>query len=275
MGEPIVRRLVAAGHSVAAWNRTWAKAEGLGAHVASSPAEAGRDADVVITLVADGPAVDAVMRETLPAMRTDAVWLQMSTVGAAWADRLTALAGEHGIALVDSPVMGSRPAAEQGQLLALASGAPAAVDRCVPVLEAITRAVLRLGDEPGLGSRLKIATNLWIMNSIENVAEIVALTEGLGIDPQRFLETISGAPFDMQYAHWKGEMMLKREFPAAFPLRLARKDVGLALEAAEAAGVELRAARATAAAYDRAIELGHGEEDVAATYYASRSDTAG
>ncbi len=269
IGGPIVRRLVDAGHAVRAWNRTAAKAEGLGAEVASTPAEAVRGADVAITLLADGPAVDEVMRPVLAGFEPGAVWAQMSTVGVAWADRLAALAAGHGVAMLDAPVMGSRPAAEQGQLLPLASGPQQARERCAPLFEAFSRAVLWLGDEPGLGSRLKVVTNLWIMTTVESLAEVFGLAEGLGVDPARFLETIAGAPFDMQYAHWKGEMMLKREFPAAFTLLLARKDVGLALEAAAAAGVDLPVAAATARQFERAIELGHGQEDMAATYFAS------
>ncbi len=265
----MVRRLVGAGHAVRAWNRTREKAERLGAEVAGTPAEAVAEAEVAITMLADGPTVDEVARAALPELRGDAVWAQMSTVGVVWADRLAALAAEHEVALVDAPVMGSQPAAEQGQLLPLASGPPAARDRCAPVFEAFSRGVLSLGDEPGLGSRLKVVTNLWLMNSVESLAEVIALAEGLGLDPRRFLETISGAPFDMQYAHWKGEMMLKREFPATFALRLARKDVGLALEASEVAGLDLPLARATHERFGRAIELGHGDEDFAATYYAS------
>lgn len=270
MGAPIARRLVEAGHAVRVWNRTGGRAEGLGAEVAGAPAEAVADAEAAITMLADGPTVEAVMRQALPTMPKDAVWLQMSTVGVAWADRLAALAAEHGVLTLDAPVMGSRPAAEQGQLLPLASGLRKALEHCEPVLRAFSRDVMWLGDEPGLGSRLKLVMNLWIMNSVENLAECLALAEALGIDPRRFLEGIAGAPFDMQYAHWKAEMMLKEEFPPAFALRLARKDVGLALEAAEAARIELPLGRATYERFGRAIELGHGDEDFSAAYLAAR-----
>ncbi|MER3408651.1 MAG: 3-hydroxyisobutyrate dehydrogenase [Thermoleophilia bacterium] len=270
MGAPMTKRLVEHGHSVRAWNRTRAKAEGLGAEVAATPAEAVAEAQVVITMLADGPAVRSVMEQALPALASDAVWLQMSTVGVAWADRLASLAAERGIALVDAPVMGSRPAAEEGSLLPLASGPPAARARCQPALEAISRRILWLGDEPGLGSRLKVVLNLWIMTSVANLAECLALAEALRLDPRLFLDGISGAPFDMQYAHWKGEMMLKEEFPAAFALRLAQKDVGLALEAAGRAGLELALARATHDRFGQAIAQGHDDEDFSAVYLAVR-----
>ncbi len=273
MGAPMARHLVGAGHEVRVWNRTREKAEGLGAEVVGSPADAVTDVEVAITMLADGPAVDAVLKDALPAW-ADAIWLQMSTVGVEWVDRFAALAAEREIRLVDAPVMGSRPAAEDGQLLPLASGPAEARESCSAVFETFSRGVVWLGDEPGLGSRLKLVTNLWITTLVENLAETFALAEGLGLDPRRFLEVAEGAPFDTPYAHWKGEMMLKREFPAAFALKLARKDVGLALEAAEAAGVDLPAARVTYDRFSAAIELGHGDEDFAATYLAAQRDRA-
>ncbi len=270
MGAPMARRLAEAGHAVRAWNRTPEKAQGLGAEVAATPAEAVGQAEAVVTMLADGPAVEAVMAQALPALTPGCVWLQMSTVGVAWADRLAALAADHGLALVDAPVMGSRPAAEQGRLLPLVSGAAEARERCRPLLAALSRAVLVLGDRPGLGSRLKVVLNLWIMTAVENLAECLALAGALGVDPARFLEAMRGAAFDMEYAHWKGEMMLKEEFPPAFTLRLARKDVGLALQAATAVGVELPLAQATFDRFGRAIELGHGDEDFSAVYLVAR-----
>ena len=112
--------------------------------------------------------------------------------------------------------------------------------RIAPVLDAFSRGVLWLGDQPGLGSRLKLVANHWILNSVENLAQTLAFAEALELDPRRFLELISGAPFDMQYAHWKAALMLESDFPVAFALKLARKDVELALEAA--AGGRHRAA---------------------------------
>lgn len=270
MGAPMTRRLAEAGHAVTAWNRTRDKAEGLGAEVAGSPAEAVRSAEVVVTMLADGPAVEAVAREALPVMESGAVWLQMSTVGVAWADRLAALAPEHGVTMVDAPVMGSRPAAEAGALTPLASGPAAARERCDAVFAPLSRQVLWLGEEPGLGSRLKLALNHLLLVTTENVAESFALAEGLGVDPRWVLDALRGAPYDIQYAHIRGEPMLRGDFTPTFPLKLALKDVGLILEAGEQAGVDLALARVTQERFAKGIELGHGEEDVSATYFAAK-----
>jgi 3-hydroxyisobutyrate dehydrogenase len=270
MGAPMAQHLLRAGHEVRVWNRTRARAEATGAAVADTPATAVANVEAVVTMLADGPSVAEVMREALPALPAGAVWVQMSTVGAEWADKLTALADEHGVDIIDAPVMGSRPQAEEGKLLPLAAGSQEACASVAPLLDAFSRGVLWLGDEPGLGSRLKLVANHWILNSVENLAQTLAFAEALDVDPRRFLELISGASFDMQYAHWKAELMLQGDFPVAFALKLARKDMQLALEAAAAAGIELALAEATSERQGRAIELGHGEDDSAVTYLVAR-----
>lgn len=260
MGAPIARRLAEAGHEVRAWNRTRAKVP-AGVAAASSPAEAIEGVDVFVTMLADGPVVEEVVLAASPA--AGAFWIQMSTVGVAAVDRLAELAAERGVTVVDAPVMGSKPQAEAGELVVLAAGPDEAQERCTPVFDAVARKVVWL-DGAGDGTRLKLVLNSWILCTVENLAETIALARTAGIDPHRFLEGIEGMPFDMAYAHLKGELMLAGDFPAAFPLRLARKDLELAAEAA--GGLELPVLRATLAQFRRAVETGHGDEDSSAVY---------
>ena len=274
MGTPIARRLLAAGHEVTVWNRSRERAEALaadGARIASTPADAAAEAEIVVTVVSDASAVESVMtgaEGALARMRRDAVWLQMSTIGVPATERLAARAAERGIAYVDAPVMGSKPDAEGGTLRPLVSGPPAGRDACAPVLDAVSERVISVGERTGAGTALKLVANGWIVCIVENLAESFALAEALGVDPALLLEAIRGRAFDMAYAHMKGALMLEREFPPAFALKLARKDLALIAEAAEGK-VELPLARATAAQFDRAIALGHGDEDMAAVYFAS------
>jgi 3-hydroxyisobutyrate dehydrogenase len=274
MGAPMARHLARAGHDVRVWNRTRSKADEVGTAVAGSPAAAVAGVEVVITMLADGPAVADVMRDVLPVLTAGAIWVQMSTVGAEWADRLTAQAAKHDVDIVDAPVMGSRPQAEAGKLVPLASGPERACTLVAPLFEAFSRDVLWLGSEPGMGSRLKLVANHWILNSVENLAQTLAFADALELDPRRFLELISGAPFDMQYAHWKGALMLEREFPVAFALKLARKDMQLALAAALDAGIELALAEATERRMAEAVDAGLGESDNASTYLIARKPPA-
>jgi 3-hydroxyisobutyrate dehydrogenase len=262
MGGPMARNLAAAGHDVTAWNRTHEKADGLGATVADTPAEAVHGAEVVLTMLADGPTVDAVV----PPLEPNVLWIQSSTVGVADTERFAVRHQR----FLDAPVLGSRPAAEAGELLVLVAGA----DRPEEILEAISNRVMWLADEPGAGTKLKLTINLWILNLVENLGETMALAEALGLDQRSFLDAIKGRPMDSPYAQLKGEKIVTGDFSAAFALKLAAKDVGLAVEMAESAGVDLGLAPQTLERMRRAIELGHGDEDMAATWFATRKDPA-
>jgi 3-hydroxyisobutyrate dehydrogenase len=114
--------------------------------------------------------------------------------------------------------------------------------------------------------------NSWLVILVEGLAETIALSEALGIDPSRFLETIEGGPTGPPYAQLKGRMMIAREFDPAFSLALARKDAALVLEAAERHGFDAALVDVVVSKMDRAIAAGHGDEDMAATYLASAPD---
>lgn len=274
MGAPMARNLAEAGLSVRAWNRTRAKAEPLseaGAQIADSPAEAADGADVVLTMLADADAVVAAMdgnEGALAAVGGDSVWAQMATVGIAGTERCQSLADDHGIALVDAPVLGTREPAEQGGLVVLASGPDAALERCAPIFDAVGSKTVTLG-AAGEATRLKVVLNHWILALVEGLAETVALAEGIDVDPRSFLETIAGGPLDSPYAQMKGEAMAAREFPPSFALELALKDAELVREAADRHDLELPLIEAVARQMRRATEAGHGREDMAATVRAS------
>jgi len=275
MGAAMARNLLWVGMEVRAWNRTREKAEPLaedGAKVTDTPAEAAEGADFLITMLSDAGAVEeAVGGDVLPALAEDGVWLQMSTVGTEWSDRLEKLAAERSVAYVDAPVLGTKQPAEQGALIVLASGPEEVRERSQPVFDAVGSKTLWLGPA-GAGSRLKLVVNNWIVGLIGVLAETTALAEATGVDPSRFLEVIEVGPLGLPYAQIKGKMMIEEEFPTSFSLRLARKDAALVLEAAEKEGLRLAVAEAVAARFDEALDAGHGEEDMAAVYHAARRD---
>ena len=222
-------------------------------------------------MLADALAVEETLvgSGALDVMPQGALWIQSSTIGVAATERLAEQAGERGITFVDAPVLGTKKPAEDGQLFMLASGPEEARARCEPVFDAISRGHVWLG-EAGLGTRLKLVVNSWILCTIENLSETFVLARTLGVDPRSFLEAISGGGMDMPYAHLKGEAILNQDFPASFPLVHARKDVALILDAV--GEVELPLVRATLQQFDRAFELGHGDEDMSAVYYASAAN---
>jgi len=268
MGGPIARNLLRAGYEVRVWNRTAAKAEELasdGALLASTPATAVTGVDVVITMLADGAAVEEVMAGAggaLAALDPGAVWIQMSTVGVDWSDHMVHLAADHGVMFVDAPVSGSSQPAEEGQLLILASGADHDRLRLEPLFEVLGRQTLWLG-RAGDGSRLKLALNNWLAVLVEGMAECLALSSALGLEPRLFVETVAGSPLASPYATNKGSAMLKADFVPGFPLRHAAKDASLAADAAYNHGLELPLTAALLGRWHQAMALGHGEDDVA------------
>ncbi len=272
MGFPIARNVAAAGIEVSAWNRTIERAEPLrehGVEVAEDPAGAVHGAELVITIVRDGDGVESVMVAGggLEACGEDAVWAQMSTVGLTATDGLASLAAQSGIRFVDAPVLGTKQPAEQGQLTVLASGPQDAREVCDPVFDAIGRTTIWM-PAAGDGQRLKMVANSWVLAITEAVAETLALAERLGVEKQSFLDLIEGGPLDSVYAQTKGKMMIEEKFPASFPLELAAKDAGLILEAAEGSDLHLALLEAVREQMTRAVELGHGDEDMAATFHA-------
>ena len=139
------------------------------------------------------------------------------------------------------------------------------------LFDAIGSRTLWLG-EAGAGTHLKLVVNNWIVGLVGVLAETVAFARGIGVEPERFLETIEGGPLGLPYAHIKGNMMIEDEFPTSFSLALARKDAGLVLEVADAQGLRLAITEAVAGRFGEAIEAGHGDEDVAAVYRVSGGD---
>jgi 3-hydroxyisobutyrate dehydrogenase len=266
MGAPMARNLAGAGLEVRVWNRTAEKARAIdGAEAFGSAAGAAAGADFVVTMLSDGDAVEEAVREV---DFGGADWLQMSTVGIEATERLMAGAS---VPFVDAPVVGTKQPAEEGKLTVLASGPREARERARPIFDAVAARVIELGDA-GEGTRLKLVINSWLVSLVQGLAETIAFAEAIGIDPARFLETIDGGPTGPAYAQLKGKAMIAREFPTAFSLALARKDAGLVIEAAEQAGFDAALAGVIARKMDAAIAEGHGDEDMAATIFASLPD---
>lgn len=273
MGAGMARNLLRAGFDVRVWNRTRSKAASLaddGARVTEYPGEAVDGAQVVVTMLFDAGSVAATMRQALPATPGDAVWAQMATVGLDGTEQLVGLAREHRIGFVDAPVLGTRQPAEEGKLVVLAAGSRELEPRVTPVFDAVGARTSWVGEQPGTASRLKLAVNAWIQTITAATAQSVALTRDLGLDPQLFLDTISGSATDSPYAHLKGNAMIAGEFPPAFGLDGAVKDSDLIVAAMREVGTEPVLMEAVLAQFRRAAEAGHGGEDMASVLHAFR-----
>jgi 3-hydroxyisobutyrate dehydrogenase len=269
MGAPMARNAARAGLAVRAWNRSREKAEPLaddGVDVCDTPADAVRDADLVVTMLPNADIVASVMEDAADGLADGAGWVQMSTVGLEGIARLGDLAEHLGVRLLDCPVSGTKAPAEQGALVVLASGDEAVRDAAAAFLDAVGGKTVWLGSRAGAATRMKLVLNAWLLNLTEATAETLALARGLGIEGEAVLSTLQGGPLDSAYLQMKGKMMLSGDYPASFPLAYAHKDVGFVLEAAQEAGLDLPAAEATEESYATAEAEGHGEQDMAAVF---------
>lgn len=278
MGSGMARSLARAGLDVAAWNRTPDKARPLadaGVTVHEDLATAVSDADMVLTMLFDADAAAAVMERALPSMREDAVWLQTSTVGFDGTARLAELAERAHTEFLDSPVLGTRQPAENGQLIVLVGGPSRLRERVAPVHDAIGSRTVWVGERPGDGHRLKLVANSWLLSITAGIAQGVALAGNLGIDPHLLLDVISGGPLDSAYAQMKGNAMLEGDFSPAFGLSGARKDSELIMAAMRGAGTDSRLMSALHDEFQAAEHSGHGNEDMAAVIFAFDGDARG
>lgn len=270
MGAGMAQSLLREGFDVTVWNRSVERSEPLaddGATVALDPTAAVADADVVVAMLFDTAATLDVMATVLPTMKDGAVFVQCATVGLDGAAQTASVAAEHGVAFLDCPVMGTKGPAEQGKLVMLASGDPALRERVQSAFDAMSTKTIWVGDEPGLGSKLKLVCNAWVSTLTASVGQSLALAKGLGLDQQLMLDALDGAAADSPYLHVKGKAIIDESFAPQFTVDGARKDTGLIRDAIAGAGLSTVLADGVRAAFDAASAAGHGGDDMAAVYF--------
>jgi 3-hydroxyisobutyrate dehydrogenase len=278
MGTGMAHSMLRAGLPLRVWNRTEAGAKALepaGAVVAATPADAVREADVIVTMLPDADVVEDVMRQAAHGLRAGQVWAQTSTVGLTGVKQLSRLATEHDLVFVDSPVLGTRQPAEQGALTVFAAGPDRAREWVKPVFGAIGRETMWLGTVAGAASRLTLVVNNWVLAVTNATGETLALARGLGVDQDLFVQVVSGSPLDCLYLQAKAAAIMKGDFTPNFTVELAGKDAELIVAASHSTGLVLDLAEASARRFGRSAELGHADEDMAATYFASFEDDGG
>jgi 3-hydroxyisobutyrate dehydrogenase-like beta-hydroxyacid dehydrogenase len=269
MGSGLAESLLRAGHEVVVWNRSRAPLEPLrakGAHAVDAPAGAFA-ADAVLTMLANDEAVREVVLGGDLLRHADAgtVHVMSATISVALAKELEEVHAKERVALVCAPVLGRPDVAEKGELNVLAAGAPAALAKVRPVLEAIGRKTWMLGEQPHKANVAKLSVNYMIAATIELLAEIFAFTEKSGSDPKVFFEMATNTLFAAPAFKTYGGLILERNFePAKFKLELGLKDVRLALAAGEAAEVPLPFASVLRDNFLDAVAHGAADKDWAA-----------
>jgi 3-hydroxyisobutyrate dehydrogenase-like beta-hydroxyacid dehydrogenase len=244
MGSAMASNLIAAGHSVTVWNRSEAACAplaSLGAKVASTPDRAAQG-DVLCSMLANDQAVREVFLEhaLLDAMDRGMVHVNHATISVALAQELAQAHEERGLAYVAAPVFGRPDMAAAAKLNILAAGAPAAIEKVQPLLQAMGSRVWPMGDAPERANVAKIAGNFMLASAIESMGEATALTRAYGVGAADFLEVMTHTLFAAPAYQGYGQLIAEQRFkPAGFALPLGYKDVGLALAAGDAARVPL------------------------------------
>jgi 3-hydroxyisobutyrate dehydrogenase-like beta-hydroxyacid dehydrogenase len=257
MGSAMAARLIEAGHALVVFNRT-AKPFDERARIARHPRET-LQADVVITMLADDAAVDAVWTGMDPGANT--VHLNMATVSVGLARRFAARQGNY----VAAPVFGRPAAAGKGELDIIAAGPSHAVERCRPLFAVLGKQVFVVGEEPPLANAVKIARNFLLSTVIEGLGEAISLARACGVSADEFVKVITGTSLAAPAYRSYGKLMVERAYePAQFSMELGLKDVELALATGQAAGVRLPSAELVRENLLRAIAAGHGAKDWAA-----------
>lgn len=265
MGEPMALNLLRAGHEVTVYNRTREKLaplEAAGVRVADSPAAAVQSVDVLITMLANDHAVrDTVFGATIHALPAGAVHMSTSTISVALSKELAAAHAAKGQGYIAAPVLGRPEAAAAKKLLVMAAGPKDQLERCRPLMDAIGRGVVIMGEQPWQANLTKIAANFMLAAMLEAMSESSALVRKAGMDAHAFFEVIN-ALFNSPVYTIYSKIIADQQFdPAGFRLVLGMKDVTLALEAAGGENVPLPLASLVRDRYLDAMAHGRADAD--------------
>ena len=272
MGTGMAERLLAAGHEVYGWNRTRAKAERLaaqGLRVLESPRAVAQSVELVITMVTDNPALQAVCDGPdgiLAGLGRGTIFAEMSTTAPALVRALAQRVARTGGALLDAPVSGSILTLRDGKLLIMVGGDRAAFERAEPILLAIGPKVRHVG-EVGQAKALKIGVNLSLAVQMLAFSEGVLLAERSGVDRRVAFETFLQSVIASPMLQYRAPFALDPPEYAWFPCAMMQKDLDLALQLGREMGVPLPTTAATQEALTATRALGYGDQDFAALFH--------
>jgi 3-hydroxyisobutyrate dehydrogenase-like beta-hydroxyacid dehydrogenase len=266
MGQAMATNLVKAGHEVTVWNRTPGK-QVEGARVAASPAEAAQGAEVVWMAVSDTAAAESVLfgeNGVEQSLTEGMIISDSSTISPSATRKFAERVARKGVQYVDSPMTGSKAGAESGTLLFIVGGEEQVIERLKPLYAAMGKKIFRMG-ETGKGQSAKLVMNLQIALIYEGFAEALTLAAKLGVDAETLMPLVQASMVKSGVVEYKAPFVLNRDFSPNFPLRLMRKDIRLALDAAKEARVKLPGLETVEEIYEMAVEDGHADLDYAAT----------
>jgi 2-hydroxy-3-oxopropionate reductase len=266
MGAPMAGNLVDAGHSLVVHSRSPEPVEALaeaGAETAQSPREVAERADVVITMLPDSPAVEAVVlgdEGVLAGASEGDLLVDMSTIHPTVSVAIAQAATERGVAALDAPVSGGDVGARQGTLSIMVGGEAADFERARPLFEVLGKTIVHVG-EAGAGQVVKACNQVVVAVTIAAVSEALVLGSKAGVDPEQILDVLGGGLAANKVMEMRRSNFLEHDFTPGFRIDLHHKDLNIALESGDAYGVPL-AVTGIVQQYMRALRAkGHGGDD--------------
>jgi len=263
MGAPMTRNLLAAGFPMTLWNRTASKCEPFAeeATIAETPADAVREADIVITMLENGDVVEDVLvgQGAMDALKPGALVIDMSSVQPSLARRHAELAQARGAGYVDAPVSGGTVGAAEARLSIMAGGSEADIDRARPVFEAMGKCT-RIGPV-GAGQLAKLANQAIVGITIGAVSEALLLAAKGGADPAAVREALMGGFAGSRILELHGQRMIERDFAPGAPARIQLKDLRMILDEARSEGLTLPLSQQVHNGYLSLVANGHSDVD--------------
>jgi 2-hydroxy-3-oxopropionate reductase len=265
MGRPMAGHLLAAGHDLFV-HRVKAESQHLvdgGATACSSAAEVAREADVVILMVPDTPDVEAVLfgaEGVASGIKSGSLVIDMSSISPVSTKTFAERLRGQGVDYLDAPVSGGEVGAKNAALTIMVGGSDEAFARALPLFEKMGKNITHVGGV-GDGQTAKVANQIIVGLTIEAVSEALLFAKQAGADVAKVREALMGGFAASRILEVHGERMIKRTFDPGFRIRLHRKDLSLALDAAKALNVSLPNTAATAQLMNSALALGDGDKD--------------
>jgi 3-hydroxyisobutyrate dehydrogenase-like beta-hydroxyacid dehydrogenase len=271
MGYPMARNLLRAGHEVALWSNTAAKAKELAAaekgKFCATPKEVAQNAECVFLCVGDTAMSEQVNLGpggVIEGIKSGAIVADASTISPSGSRKIGGVFAAKGAHYMDVPCTGSTPGANAGTLTFMVGGDQAILDKIRPWMEAMGKKIYYCGGA-GMGLQAKLSQNLILSNLLQGFNEGMVLATKAGVDPQLMLEILTNSAAKSGLIDFKAPYVFRRDFSPQFSVKWMDKDIGLMLDSGKELNVPLPLTGLTRQMFQAAIATGHGDEDICST----------
>ena len=266
MGRPMAINLIKAGHDITAYD-VFAEAIGpvteAGGAAGTSCADVGAKADIIVTMVQDGPQAEEAIAGAggaLEGASSGDLIVDMSSIAPGVSQRIGAACADKGVGFLDAPVSGGEPFAISGDLAIMVGGKESDFERAKPLFEIMGKSAVLCG-EVGAGNVTKLANQVVVGANIHALAEALTLATKAGVNPETVFNAIKGGLAGSNVMNAKGPMMFERNFKAGFRIELHYKDINNAMETARELGLPLQVTANLQQVLTSLVEKGYGKED--------------